>query len=231
MTFTLFIGIRVTAAKKLTFRCKEIPFHIWIYVFCDDGWGDLGSERRSRSFDGGFCWIWGKVSVFFSSGQVEQSSTVIFHGRELHSVNRATHLRSPSTSAIAYTIRAALFGAPGNCPIFPVFTAPVIFTKWWLWYTLVQDRPSAPQPGLCAPSARAFLFLSVVFHKGHELAWSPVMGERALRRTEGPQIWKGSRPRSRSCVGSRLQSFFLLPARQSAGRHGINSDTKISRWR
>lgn len=55
------------------FHCKEIIFHIWIYVFCDDGWGDLGSGRWSRSFNGGLCWIWGKVSVF--SGQVKQSSS------------------------------------------------------------------------------------------------------------------------------------------------------------
>lgn len=64
MTFTLFIGIRAMAPKKLTFSCKEILFDMWIYVFCDDGWADLGSERRSRPFNGGFCWIWGKVSVF-----------------------------------------------------------------------------------------------------------------------------------------------------------------------
>lgn len=85
----------------------------------------------------------GKGRCFWSV-QVKQSSTVGFNGCELHSVNRAAHLGSPSISIIAYTIRAASFGESGNWPILPVFPAPVIFPKWWLvWlrYTLIHDQP------------------------------------------------------------------------------------------
>lgn len=150
----------------------------------------------------------GERSVFFvRPGEAE------LHG--YFSWLSASQRESPSSSLLSVRQRHCIHN-DGNCPIFPVFTAPVIFPNWWLWYTLNQDQPSAPQPG---PSARTFLFLSVLFHKGHELVWSTVTGEWVLR------------PLSRPCVGSRVESFFLLPAPQSAGRHRINSDIEIiRRW-
>lgn len=147
MTFNLFIGIRATAPKKLTFHCKEILVLIWIYVFCDDGWGDLGSEWRSRSFNGGFCWIREKVSVF-SSGQVKQSSAVIFHGCELHSVTRAAHLCSPSISVIAYTIRACFIRGVWELPHLPCFHCTCHLYKMM---TLMYSHPG-PAVGATAGS-------------------------------------------------------------------------------
>lgn len=76
-------------------------------------------------------------------------------------------------------------GGSANFPVFHVFAAPVIFAKrWlvWLWYTLIHDQTywTFHSSGLCAPCARLFVFLFVLFHKGHELVWSTVMAERAL---------------------------------------------------
>lgn len=44
------------------------------------------------------------------------------------------------------------------------------------------------QSCLCAPCGRLFVFLCVLFHKGHELVWSTVMARERSAVDGGPQI-------------------------------------------
>lgn len=147
-----------------------------------------------------------------------QSSTVIFLAvRFTACVTQLISRLRPSASLTAYTIRAVLSGVACEFSPSSMFSLHLsslqnddLYDFDILSSMIRHTEPS--QSGLCAPCVGLFVFLFVLFHKGHELVWSPVMAERPLCHG-----WRATdlKPCFLSCswVELGVQYNFLLPAR------------------
>lgn len=179
--------------------------------------------------------VFRKRSVFFIffiffNFQVMQSSSY-FLGCEVHSVRDAAYLAPPSISFIdcIHNTCCLVWGGLRISPssMFSLHLSSLqnddLYDFDILSSMIRHTEPS--QSGLCAPCVGLFVFLFVLFHKGHELVWSPVMAERPLCHG-----WRATdlKPCFLSCswVELGVQYNFLLPACWRAGRHRINSDKK-----
>lgn len=178
--------------------------------------------------------VFRKRSVFFFFFSFELPGDAELHsyfcGCEVHSMHDAAYLWPLSISFIdCIHNTCCLIWGVCELPHLPCFCCTCHLYKMMTCMTLIYSHPWSDilnrQLGLCAPCARLFVFLCVLFHKGHELVWSTLMAERAL--CSG---WRAIdlRPCFLSCSWVELwaQHTFLLPARWSAGRHRISSDEK-----
>lgn len=159
--------------------------------------------------------VFGKGQCFLNF-QVMQRSTVIFC--EVHSMHDAAYLWPPSISFIdCIHNTCCLIWGVWELPHLPCFHRTCHLFKMMTCMTLIYSpwssmirRTEPSQSGLCAPRARPFVLLCVLFHKGHELVWGAVMAERALCRG-----WRATdlkrQPCFLSCACVEFWVWYFIP--------------------